>query len=316
MKSKATIVIAALIFSLNANAQWKETGALKISMGQAYTMLSSENKVYIGTNDGVYFSVNNGTSFTNITSGVLKNKNIRAIAINGKNLIVGSLDAGLFVSSDNKTWKEINNGITSLNIQTILTNGKYLYVGTKNGLFVSENNGINWKAINNGLSNLDIKTIAANGTNLYVGTFSDGVFISTDNGNSWTAINGTFKNRKLMTKEIATNGSNLYLVNLDGIFLSTDNGINWSDINSNIDNVSIKSILINGSHIIVGASGGDLFVTSNNGTTWDKVSLGTEKEYSNPGSTTTSLAISGANIFATQDRGGLLWARPIVELFK
>lgn len=316
MKSKVTIVIAALIFSLYANAQWKETGVLKISMGQAYTMLSSENKVYIGTNEGVYFSSNNGTSFVNITSGVLKNKNIRAVAVSGKNLIVGTLDAGLFISSDNKTWKEINTGITSLKIQAILTNGKYIYVGTKNGLFISENNGINWKAINNGLSNLDISTIAVNGTNLYVGTFSAGVFTSTDNGNNWTAINGNLKGQNLMTKVIATSGSNIYLVNFEGVFLSTDNGSSWKDINSNIENVSIKSILINSNHIIVGATHGDLFVTSNNGISWDKVSLGSEVKYSNPGTTTTSLAISGANIFATQDSGGLLWARPIVELFK
>jgi hypothetical protein len=316
MKTKLILIAIAFFSVLTINAQWKKASFPNVEMGQAYSVISTDKNIYVATNDGIFLSDNNGTSFSNISTGIIKGKNIRVLAVIGKNLFAGTYDAGMFMTTDNKTWKAINTGLTSLSIQSIYSKDKSLYVGTKNGLFVSENNGTSWKAINNGLGNLDIKAITGNGINLYVGTFSSGIYTSTDNGNTWTAINGSLQNRDLMTKAIAVNGNSLYLVNLNGIYLSTDNGNSWKEINSNMENTSIKSIVLKDKYIVVGSSGGDIFVSADNGINWEKITLGPPTDYGNPGTTTTGLTIFSENIYASQDRGTLLWTRPTKEIFK
>jgi photosystem II stability/assembly factor-like uncharacterized protein len=312
MKIKLLLIINLLFMTLIANAQWKEAN-INISMGQVYSLLTNGNKLYAGTNDGVYISSDNGKNWTAVNTG-LTNKNVRKLTKSGNNIISGTYDGGVFMSSDGKTWKAINNGLTNKNVQALAVSGNNIFVGTKGGVFLSSNNGSSWKAINNGLTSIDIKCLLINGSNILAGTFNGGVFLSTDNGENWSAINGNLTGRGLMTKALASNGSDIYLINLNGIFISTDNGTSWNEINKDIENTDIRSIIVDGEKLFLGASGGDIFFTQNNGEKWSKYTLGPEVKYGNPGTSTTSLTIVGSNIFAGQDRGVLVWVRELSEV--
>ncbi len=130
---------------------------------------------------GVYRTSNNGTNWTEMTSGLpsMFNSDFESFAVLGSNVFAGDLSLGVFKSTDNgSTWSAVNSGLTDLNTQALAANGTNLYAGGLNGgVFLSANNGTSWTPMNTGLTNLQVLSFQIYGTYLYVGT-RGGVFRS------------------------------------------------------------------------------------------------------------------------------------------
>lgn len=138
MKTIAWIrVLVALIFTTSSPifAQWVQTnGPYGGSIG---CFAVSDMNLFAGTSgSGVFLSTNNGTSWTEVNTG-LTSSFVYALAVSGTNLFAGTYD-GIFLSTNNGTsWTAVNTGLTNTNVLSLapdLLSGN-LFAGTYGGVW-------------------------------------------------------------------------------------------------------------------------------------------------------------------------------------
>lgn len=320
MKTKITvlaIVLTIFSFNIKLNAQWVR----KASNGKAASSIASD-----GTN---IFAGISGWKYASTPEAKL---------------------GDIFVSTDNGyTWTESGFADSVESVSAILIDGNNIFAGTSKGVFLSANNGSTW--VNKGLANTGVHALAISGTNIFAGT-GGGVYLSTDYGNTWsmsglisdpgaiviignTILAATYDGIKKSTDNGATwvltglgnqqeqpnsfaiIGNNIFAGcygGLAGVRLSTDNGSSWSGANDFTDNVT--SLVSTGNNLFAGTQGVGIFLSSNNGTTWTKVSTGLPAN-----SGINALVVSGGNIFACTSNnssadttGNGVWMRPLSEM--
>ena len=155
---------------------------------------------------GVFRSTNNGTSWTEVNSG-LTHTDVRALAVSGANLFAGTNGVVVFRSINNGTsWTEVNSGLTNTDVIALAVSGTNLFAGTHGGIFLSTNNGTSWSY--SGLTNTFVYALAVSGTNLFAGIDRFGVFLSTNSGTSWLAVNSGLTNTDVQS--LAVSGTNLF----------------------------------------------------------------------------------------------------------
>lgn len=212
--------------------------------------------------------------------------NITCFAVSGTNLFAGTVNDGVFLSTNSgASWTQVNNGLTNLNVLSLAVSGANIFVGTNAGMFASTDNGSSWSEVTNGLVHpVAIYSLASNSTNVFAGT-QYGLYVSTNSGTSWTQSNAN-----IYAAAIAVLGTNTFVAtsNGQGIYLSTDNGGSWTQVNNGLTNLSIKALVVSGTNIFAG-SGGGIFLSTDNGSSWNNVSSSINA---------VSFTVSGTNIFA------------------
>ena len=203
------------------------------------------------------------------------------------NIFAGSDGGGIYYSSTNgATWTIVNTGLGNLHIYSFAVCNLGLFVGTASGVYFSNDNGATW--VSAGMGGKNIFSLAISGTNLFAGT-DNGIFLSPDNGTSWIAVNLTSK----YIFSLVVFGTNLFAGTDDGIFMSINNGTSWTSLG--FTHKSIVSIAIMGSNIIVidKEYGGGVFLSSDNGLTWNPISPPDTSSY-----LFQSLLANGTDLFA------------------
>ena len=154
-------------------AQWVQTNGP--FAGDVKCFAVSGTNLFAGTySDGIFLSTNNGTSWTEVNSG-LTNISVYALAVSGTNLFAGTDGDGVFLSTNNgSNW--INSDLTSTYVRALAVSGTNLFAGSWGGVFLSTNNGTSWTEVNSGLTNKDVRALAVSGTNLFAGTWNSGVW--------------------------------------------------------------------------------------------------------------------------------------------
>jgi hypothetical protein len=220
------------------------------------------NNIFAGTNTyGVYLSTNDGTSWAQTS---LNNKEIRALAISGNNILAGCYYyQGVFLSTNNGiTWTQ-----TALNNQSVIsfaTSGNNIFAGTfGNGVYRSTNNGQIWTQT--GLNNQFILSLAISGNRIFAGcSNSQGVFLSVDNGLGWTPIGPINKS----VSSLAINGNNIFAgTEYYGVYLSPNNGQTWTQ--TALNNQTVYSLAVSGNNIFAGCNyPSGVYISTNNGQAW------------------------------------------------
>lgn len=301
------------IMSITVFAQWKKTNFPSIQFGQSYCIVENVNKFYVGTNDGVYYSPDKGTTWSKISKTETKLNNVRNIVTKGTAVFVGTLDNGVFMTSDNKIWKQISKGFLSLNVRSMFFKDKILFVCTEKGIYSTENNGGTWKEIKTGITDQNFTYLALGPKGLYLNTFANGVFYSNDNGTTWLAINGQFERTQLMgSKILASDSCIIYTTKAGDIYISKDNGLSWKNFTTDLQ-ASIRTLYLNNGTIYLGSSTGEIFYSKDNGKSWSKNEINTGGKYGGAGSSTTGILISGDNLYTCQESGQLLWLNTLSE---
>ena len=211
----------------------------------------SGTNLFAGTDAGVFLSTNNGTSWTDVNTG-LTEPNVNALAVSGTNLFAGTI-WGVFLSTNNGTnWT--TTGLTNTLVSSFAIIGTNLFAGTDDGVFLSTNNGTSWTEVNTGLpENPIILTLAVSGTNLFAGTGINGVFLSTNNGTSWTEVNTGLTNP--CVSSFAISGTNLF-AGTDGlVFLTTNNGASWTDVFAPLTG-PIRALAVSDTNLFAGIQSG------------------------------------------------------------
>ena len=318
----------------NCKSQWVQTNGP--NRGFIFCFASSETNVFAGSHgNGVFCSTNNGENWHTVNNG-LTYSDINSLMLKDSNLFAGTKYGGIFRSSNNGgNWFVVNNGLTSLSVNTLFAKDQYIFTGTTSGIFLSTNNGTNW--VGCGLINRDVKSIILSGSSIFAGTNGNGVFFSTNFGGTWTAVYNGLTNQYVISlavidsylfagtannggvfissnnganwtpsglilrqeTRLTIKGNNLFAGTWNGgVYTSTNYGINWTSVNNGLTNYSIHTISTNGINLFVGTEYG-IYISTNDGVNWTVNNDGITNEL------ICTLASSGPYIFAGSEGNGI-----------
>jgi photosystem II stability/assembly factor-like uncharacterized protein len=128
----------------------------------SYSLASdNNNRIYDGTEKGVYFSDNKGDKW-NLLSSDIQNYLITNICIGNNKILIGTDSSGIFKSSDSgKTFKPIIIPSMNSRINKIYKyQNSFFALTSKNGLYKSTNDGTNWTNVITNINNQADSVIA------------------------------------------------------------------------------------------------------------------------------------------------------------
>jgi photosystem II stability/assembly factor-like uncharacterized protein len=226
----------------------------------------SPSTLYAGTSQGVYQSLDGGTSWS----------------LNSTGLVVSPFVTFPLVQS----------------IAVDPVTPTMLYASTYAGVFSSTNAATNWVAVNSGLNNADVPALAIDPqapATLYAATFGGGIYRSTDRGGLWTAFNVGLTNLNCLALALdPQTPSTLYVGTTDGLFKSTDRGTNWNLLPLSLgftNGLQINALALGSATPAILYAGTDqgTFKSADGGSTWSVITNGLSALY------TRCLAVSPAN---------------------
>ncbi len=291
MQPTRIITIAALLIagtSLPATAQWFTSSGPE--GGTVNSFAWKAGGLYAGTNAGVFFSADSGTTWNAINDG-LTDTRIWTVAVHNGLLFAGTNDSGAFRSwDDGYTWVRMKHGLSDRRIRALAGDGVKLFAGTLGGIFRSADNGLSWKAANEGVTNLFVRTLHCHAGKVWAGTLGGGIYFSSDSGATWQQRNTGLENVNVMS--IAATGSHLFAGTYGGLFLSVDDGLQWRQINPTganpvprLDEKSsaatnalvpktVFTLAARGNHVFIGMMEVGVYFTADGGESWNSMNEG------------------------------------------
>jgi len=161
----------------------------------------SGTNLFAGTDGGgVFLSINNGTSWTVVNSG-LTNTRVQSLAVSpsGQAAPISLPELGAMVSffppTPGTSWTAVDSGLTNnfcLCFCRLYQRGRrHESLCRELGvvfLSTEQRHKLDWSSLfYQGVNALAVSPNGAGGTNLFAGIFGNSVLLSTDNGTSWTA---------------------------------------------------------------------------------------------------------------------------------
>lgn len=279
MKNRILSIFFILFVNVAVFAQWQQT--MGPFSGAVSCFAFSATSVLTGTPDGVYQSLNGGTTWSALNNGMQGIK-VRDIAINGSILIACS-DNGAYRSTDNgQNWALSNNGFPSgvSGQQVVYKSPAFYFATNSHGLFMSSDNGANWSAVS-GLAETEIRVLMVQGDSLWAGT-PNGAFLSVNNGAAWSAMNTGLTlpvnppfNVVAGVFSFFAGGGKIYAGTSAGVYQTPNGGASWIRCSQGLpDSYSgtfpvVISLTKNGSRLYAGVWNQGLFTSDNDGALWD-----------------------------------------------
>ncbi|MFZ1979191.1 MAG: T9SS type A sorting domain-containing protein, partial [Bacteroidota bacterium] len=252
----------------SANSGLPNSGIIGLSANGNYVIAKTSNQ-------GFFLSTNNGTNWDALSSIGLPANNAVPGAFTplGTNLFYGSIDWGIYRSTDNgKSWAVANTGLEETSIMALAATRNTAFVTTPNNLYASSQSGIDWIAIPNIGGPL-----AATDSTIY-GFNSTGICYSTNTGKTWNTPLNTGIPTGFAYTTVAVAGTNFYLgtqsicgipCGQGGVYLSTNGGISWNK--KGLSNIS--TLVAFGTDIYAVSLGNSLYVSTAAGSTWNTIPL-------------------------------------------
>ncbi|MHB8581590.1 MAG: T9SS type A sorting domain-containing protein [Ignavibacteriaceae bacterium] len=238
--------------------------------------IDSIGNIFSGTNSGVWKSLDDGNSWTQISSLTITGI-VFSVSIGNNNEVFLGTSNGVFKSTDNgTTFSSINNGLSNTSIvQCIyaLPNGYIFACVNYGGIYRSTDDGISWSLnynITSKIGGLNVMNIfpTASGE-IYLATERYGILQSGDFGNTWQQhISGLTQSS---FDAITVDKNNyVYAGSLDGVFISKSNGLTWSKSVNGMIATAVNALITKDSLIYAGTIGG-LFSSNDKGNNWMQV---------------------------------------------
>lgn len=302
-----------IMLSTITQAQWKP-----VDLPDANFIIGFDNHLYSISNYGFYFSTKHDSTYTTDSSFV--NAGIFSYALSAQNIYLGTWQ-GIFLSTNNgATWTSVDSNLWGGRFLLYAGSGNDIYLTPGLGLYLSINNGTSWTATaDSGLTNTDIFAFASLNNTIFVGTNGGGIFRSTNKGNSWTpADSGISFWAGGFVCALGAKDTNLYCATWAGsliegtvpvwVYRSTDNGNSWSFASKGIQGDGSSSFVFAGNNIFLStntaANEHRLFVSTNEGTTWNQVDF--------DHGTILSFAVCDSDFIVSTEDG--VWSRPLTQV--
>lgn len=236
---------------------------------------------------GIYRTNDFGANWTEINSGGLRNRDVRAFAsINGR-VFAGTFSGKAYRSTNNGVkWEEVSAGLNDIPIRSLEQCGGNILAGTFQGMYLSTDNGNSWSSPEGELTGLNVTSFTPgpfikNVDDFFAGTFGgEGIYKSNDYGITWTPNNSGLTSHYVYA--LLANNEILYAgTEGSGVFTSTDNGETWSTNESDISNQAVHSFAAIGKVVFAGTNENGIYRSSNNGESWEHLNSDITSKYIN-----------------------------------
>ncbi len=305
--------------STDEGASWTACNNGMTSLGIGALCTDNET-VYAGAGtNGLYRSTDNGQSWETFP-GLWASYSISCIAAQGDNIYVGTAGGGFIASNDGgATWFTAMNGIEPASYyvaQKFLIRGDQVFGLVNYHIYMSTDNAATWTMSEDGLADYGVYSIVDNGPNI-IATTAMGLHTSTNEGESWISIASDLPEMPYGML-ITTAGNHIYVCDAyyEGLYFSNNNGYDWTQIEFTPEN-SINGIyaLADGkllaqtsytSNAEITNEQSALYITTNNGNTWNNVTHEITTSYCISLAVKDGLVYTGTNgqgVFSTPDQG-------------
>ncbi len=184
-------------------------------------MIFHKNKIFVGTQlGGVFFSADEGNSWTNMNRG-LGNLTIRKLVEIDHKLYAGT-NAGLYSFNELQLKWELEYGHSTLQVNGITDHNGSIYIGTNQGAFGASKSRKDWKQI---LANYSLHNISSDEKTIYAMTYNE-VFSSVDDGNNWQSQQSGLP-KDLYTFNVIKNANTIFAAQWDGIYHKANSNEQW-----------------------------------------------------------------------------------------
>jgi len=82
-------------------------------------------------------------------------------------------------------WREIARGLSDLRVTSVIARDGIALAGTTDGVFRSDDAGKTWRDVNNGLTTRYVRWMASHAASIFAGTEPANIFVSRNGGESW-----------------------------------------------------------------------------------------------------------------------------------
>ncbi|MFZ5948282.1 MAG: VPS10 domain-containing protein [Stygiobacter sp.] len=315
---KTILLFTLLLIFQNANAQWVKTAWPSVYAncltndnngnlyaGLLYSGFSTAKK------SGVYFSNDNGNSWTDI-SGNLPQLTVNTIKVVNNAIFVGTPKGRIYKSTNNGTsWEKLNTGMDTLSyVMSLESFGGEMFAGTNNsGLYISKDYGNSWQPFNSGIVGKVVNCLYTSSTDLFASMNNKYVYRYDQPNSTWKGSGNGMLNNSINALVEAIDGSgNKFLFaglysSVTELAVSTDNGINWTASDAGLPNVPVYTLTAVGYNIFLGNDYG-VYRSTDFGKKWEDAKTGLAQF----GSYTYYLTKGKTDLFVIQ--GGAVWKRP------
>jgi photosystem II stability/assembly factor-like uncharacterized protein len=239
-----------VFLSDNNGSTWKamDSGLDNSANSTVRALAANGNKMFAGTDGGLYYSANNGKGWTK-TNSTFWNPFVHSLAKIGNSIFAGyGMDFGssgcICLSTDNgTTWTVADSGLLGVgNVTSFAVCGSTIF--------------------------------ASSDSKYYQGSlYQGGVFRSTNSGTSWTAVDSglpvypSIQALAPSVQALAVIGSTIFAAAMgygsttgySGVFYSTNNGTSWNKFDSGLVGQYITSLAVSGTDLFAGTTGGGVW---------------------------------------------------------
>ncbi len=205
-------------------------------------------------------------------------------------ILYSGTSAGFCQKNSDDTWIVKNNGLFAANVRAVLPasdDGNRWFVGCdEQGVYKTEDKGLTWTRVMNGFASTHLDVISLevdpfHPDTIYAGLKGYFIYRSTNSGASWSRLQTPGGgNNWIYAMDITADPhvpQQVYCSAFDrGLLKSQDGGTSWTYINGDLSWIScaaMKPVPGNSSRFLVGMLDGDIFRTTDGGTTYTKTSV-------------------------------------------
>lgn len=265
--------------STDSGATWQPARNLDIVRVSPFAFLQDRvnpNTAYLGTNVGMFRSLDRGLTWTQILppKKMAKKPVRRAPAKRGAKSTVAAKPTGpeLIPALGEK-----------IKVLTRTEDGKNgILAGTDKGIYRTYDLAKGWEKINFGdginQSVFAITASAQQPETIWAGTATSGIVVSRDDGKTWAKVAGVPENLPISSITIdPTNAEQMYVGTIQTLYLSRDGGKSWTRRGGNLPLGNYASVLINPNNPkeIYAASAlendGGIFFSEDQGQNWKRL---------------------------------------------
>ncbi|MBK8464426.1 MAG: hypothetical protein IPL32_01215 [Chloracidobacterium sp.] len=271
--------------SSNGGQTWSQARNFDVGRVRPFVVRQDKanpNKMYLGTNIGLFTSIDRGDSWTQMTAAKSPAKPKSKPVV--KKLVKRTAITAKVTTPTIPTASALRPTITEkIKMLEVLPGGRGgILAGTDNGLYRSYDPAKGWEKLSfpsEMSSNVfAIHVNAARPDTIWVGTATSGVIVSQDAGKTWNRVGGAVNDvpvSSIMSDPVRPD--NIYVGTIQTFYVSRDNGQTWNRRGGNLPLGNFTSILINPNNseeILLSSSletDGGIFISTDAGNKWKRV---------------------------------------------
>ncbi len=189
----------------------------------------------------------------------------------GSRLLIGTLNAGVFYSTDGgASWTQSNTGISVPWVTGLVQSNGRLICGTQSSVYVSTDEGNSWSERNNITKGQAASFVYAYGSKVYA-SLASGIVQSNDGGETWTPLmNGAMP---IVGISMAASGSQIVIGAENGVtYSSNDAGATWTSNTTDLPkSYGVIAVSYNDSKAIAVCQNQGAYVSTDNGMQWSTI---------------------------------------------